>query len=86
MVPVGANGLAHSVPFITSLGGFSAKGHTPGKVKFNQDCMLLAEDPVTKSLLFGIFDGHGLQGHHVSRYFRRSSHILYLWMSSGPMT
>jgi len=51
-------------------GGFTQKGHAPGKL-CNQDryvCRKRCSDSPNSGSLFGVFDGHGKNGHHVSEW------------------
>ncbi|OQR84440.1 protein phosphatase 2C [Achlya hypogyna] len=51
--------------------GVSKKGYAPyNPRKKNQDSMVMNFDPVTKSLLLGVFDGHGEAGDGVSQFFK----------------
>jgi hypothetical protein len=52
-----------------SVGGVSWRGRNPGGSKTNQDGVVLAEHGPSGSLLVGVFDGHGAQGRHVSRFY-----------------
>lgn len=58
-----------AVGCVASAGGVSWRGRNPGGDKTNQDSVVLAEHAPSRSLLAGVFDGHGSQGRHVSRYF-----------------
>lgn len=47
--------------------GKSQKGYVPyNPRKVNQDYMLTREEPETKTLILGAFDGHGEHGHCIS--------------------
>lgn len=51
--------------------GISVKGHAPTNPdKPNQDSMVLHQLP-NGELVLGVFDGHGTEGHDVSRYFKQ---------------
>ena len=53
--------------------GMSKKGYAPYNIKKeNQDACFMHEDPITQSILLGVFDGHGEHGHRVSRYIERN--------------
>lgn len=53
---------------INSYGGYSKKGYAPyNPKKKNQDALIMAEDPKTRSLLFCVMDGHGEDGDKVSQ-------------------
>lgn len=56
---------------IHSYAGYSFPGFNKGSgVQTNQDAMILAEDPITKSLLVVCLDGHGANGDRVAQYVR----------------
>jgi serine/threonine protein phosphatase PrpC len=56
---------------IGSYAGLSKKGYAPyNPRKKNQDSMIIKHDPVTKSLLLCVFDGHGEAGDAVSGFIR----------------
>ena len=53
---------------MNSYGGYSKKGYAPyNPKKKNQDALIMAEDPKTRSLLFCVMDGHGEDGDKVSQ-------------------
>lgn len=53
---------------VNSYGGFSKKGYAPyNPKKKNQDALVMAEDPKTRSLLLAVLDGHGEDGDKVSQ-------------------
>lgn len=53
---------------INSYGGYSKKGYAPyNPKKKNQDALVMAEDPKTRSLLLCVMDGHGEDGDKVSQ-------------------
>jgi len=53
---------------VNSYGGFSKKGFAPyNPKKKNQDALVMAEDPKTRSLLLCVMDGHGEDGDKVSQ-------------------
>ncbi|KAJ1419890.1 phosphatase 2C-like domain-containing protein [Ochromonadaceae sp. CCMP2298] len=53
---------------VNSYGGYSKKGYAPyNPKKKNQDTLIMAEDPKTRSLLFVVMDGHGEDGDKVSQ-------------------
>ena len=53
---------------VNSYGGFSKKGYAPyNPKKKNQDALVMAEDPKTRSLLLAVMDGHGEDGDKVSQ-------------------
>lgn len=49
------------------------KGYSPNFASkpFNQDAMVLVQDPRTSAWLYCVFDGHGEDGHKVSRFFEQ---------------
>jgi len=56
---------------VTEYSGVSKKGHAPyNPRKKNQDAMIMADDPVTNSLILCVLDGHGEHGDGVSTMFR----------------
>jgi len=56
---------------INSYGGYSKKGYAPyNPKKKNQDALIMAEDPKTRSLLFCVMDGHGEDGDKVSQHIK----------------
>lgn len=56
---------------VGSYAGVSKKGYAPyNPRKKNQDAMIIKHDPVTRSLLFCVFDGHGEAGDSVSGFIR----------------
>jgi serine/threonine protein phosphatase PrpC len=56
---------------VSALHGDSRKGYAPyNQKKENQDSMIMHEDQRSQSLLLAVFDGHGEQGHVVSRFLR----------------
>ena len=53
---------------INSYGGYSKKGYAPyNPKKKNQDALIMAEDPKTRSLLLCVLDGHGEDGDKVAQ-------------------
>lgn len=53
---------------MNSYGGYSKKGYAPyNPKKKNQDALIMAEDPRTRSLFFCVMDGHGEDGDKVSQ-------------------
>lgn len=63
IVASGSNGF-----IVNSYGGYSKKGYAPyNPKKKNQDALIMAEDPKTRSLLFCVMDGHGEDGDKVSQ-------------------
>ena len=53
---------------VNSYGGYSKKGYAPyNPKKKNQDALIMAEDPKTKSLFLCVMDGHGEDGDKVSQ-------------------
>ncbi len=53
---------------VNSYGGYSKKGYAPyNPKKKNQDALIMAEDPVTRSLLLTVLDGHGEDGDKVAQ-------------------
>ena len=53
---------------VNSYGGYSKKGYAPyNPKKKNQDALIMAEDPKTRSLFFCVMDGHGEEGEKVSQ-------------------
>jgi serine/threonine protein phosphatase PrpC len=53
---------------VNSYGGYSKKGYAPYNAKKkNQDALVMAEDPKTRSLLLCVMDGHGEDGDKVSQ-------------------
>lgn len=53
---------------VNSYGGYSKKGYAPyNPKKKNQDALIMAEDPKTRSLFFCVMDGHGEDGDKVSQ-------------------
>lgn len=63
IVATGSNGF-----IVNSYGGYSKKGYAPyNPKKKNQDALIMAEDPKTRSLLFCVMDGHGEDGDKVSQ-------------------
>jgi hypothetical protein len=68
----GASGGGSAAPsggfVVNSYGGFSKKGFAPyNPKKKNQDALVMAEDPKTRSLLLCVMDGHGEDGDKVSQ-------------------
>jgi serine/threonine protein phosphatase PrpC len=56
---------------INSYGGYSKKGYAPyNPKKKNQDALIMAEDPKTRSLLLCVLDGHGEDGDKVAQYIK----------------
>ena len=83
--------------FIGSFAGKSQKGYVPyNPRKVNQDYMLIREDPETRTLVLGTFDGHGEHGHCISEVdiriviyrssFVQDSIIILFNMISGEQT
>lgn len=63
VIGAGSNGF-----IVNSYGGYSKKGYAPyNPKKKNQDALIMAEDPKTRSLLFCVMDGHGEDGDKVSQ-------------------
>lgn len=57
---------------VRSYVGMSKKGYAPYNIKKeNQDSCFMHEDPQTRSLLLGVFDGHGEHGHLVSKHLEK---------------
>ena len=53
---------------MNSYGGYSKKGYAPyNPKKKNQDALVMAEDPATRSLLLCVMDGHGEDGDKVAQ-------------------
>jgi len=53
---------------VNSYGGYSKKGYAPyNPKKKNQDALIMAEDPKTRSLFLCVMDGHGEDGDKVSQ-------------------
>ena len=53
---------------VNSYGGYSKKGYAPyNPKKKNQDALIMAEDPKTRSLLLCVLDGHGEDGDKVAQ-------------------
>lgn len=53
---------------INSYGGYSKKGYAPyNPKKKNQDALIMAEDPKTRSLFLCVLDGHGEDGDKVAQ-------------------
>jgi serine/threonine protein phosphatase PrpC len=53
---------------VNSYGGYSKKGYAPyNPKKKNQDALVMAEDPKTRSLFLCVMDGHGEDGDKVSQ-------------------
>ena len=53
---------------VNSYGGYSKKGYAPyNPNKKNQDALIMAEDPKTRSLFLCVMDGHGEDGDKVSQ-------------------
>ncbi|CAM9840851.1 unnamed protein product, partial [Ectocarpus fasciculatus] len=53
---------------VNSYGGYSKKGYAPyNPKKKNQDALIMAEDPATRSLLLCVLDGHGEDGDKVAQ-------------------
>jgi len=56
---------------VNSYGGYSKKGYAPyNPKKKNQDALIMAEDPKTRSLLLCVLDGHGEDGDKVAQYIK----------------
>jgi len=70
--PVDASNNATSGGFIVnSYGGYSKKGYAPyNPKKKNQDALIMAEDPKTRSLFLCVMDGHGEDGDKVSQQIK----------------
>lgn len=69
---------------VNSYGGYSKKGYAPyNPKKKNQDALIMAEDPRTRSLFFCVMDGHGEDGDKVSQSIKAKlanylfKHILF---------
>eukprot|EP00605_Chrysophyceae_sp_TOSAG23-4_P000025 GSChrysophyteH1.ASY1.ANO1.25.1 assembled CDS len=53
---------------VNSYGGYSKKGYAPyNPKKKNQDALVMAEDPKTRSLFLCVMDGHGEDGDKVTQ-------------------
>lgn len=66
MIPPSESPIAEE-QFVNLFAGKSQKGYVPyNPRKVNQDYMLTREDPETKTLILGAFDGHGEHGHCIS--------------------
>jgi len=64
---------------VNSYGGYSKKGYAPyNPRKKNQDALVMAEDPKTRSLLLCVMDGHGEDGDKVSQHIK-SKFVNYLF-------
>jgi len=58
---------------VNSYGGYSKKGYAPyNPKKKNQDALIMAEDPKTRSLLLCVLDGHGEDGDKVAQSIKKS--------------
>eukprot|EP00607_Mallomonas_marina_P004189 CAMPEP_0182428164 /NCGR_PEP_ID=MMETSP1167-20130531/21073_1 /TAXON_ID=2988 /ORGANISM="Mallomonas Sp, Strain CCMP3275" /LENGTH=385 /DNA_ID=CAMNT_0024610867 /DNA_START=126 /DNA_END=1283 /DNA_ORIENTATION=+ len=56
---------------VNSYGGYSKKGYAPyNPKKKNQDALVMAEDPKTRSLVLAVLDGHGEDGDKVAQYIK----------------
>lgn len=56
---------------VNSYGGYSKKGYAPyNPNKKNQDALIMAEDPKTRSLFLCVMDGHGEDGDKVSQHIK----------------
>lgn len=56
---------------VNSYGGYSKKGYAPyNPKKKNQDALVMAEDPKTRSLLLAVLDGHGEDGDKVAQFIK----------------
>jgi len=56
---------------VNSYGGYSKKGYAPyNPKKKNQDALIMAEDPKTRSLLLAVLDGHGEDGDKVAQFIK----------------
>ena len=70
---------AQSGFIVNSYGGYSKKGYAPyNPKKKNQDALVMAEDPKTRSLLLCVLDGHGEDGDKVATYIK-SKYSNYLF-------
>ncbi|ETV66859.1 hypothetical protein H257_16793 [Aphanomyces astaci] len=66
-----ADGVQNGTSTIGCYAGVSKKGYAPyNPRKKNQDSMVMQMHAPSKSLLLGVFDGHGEAGDGVSQYFR----------------
>ncbi|ETV99012.1 hypothetical protein H310_08485 [Aphanomyces invadans] len=66
-----ADGVQDGTSTIGCYAGVSKKGYAPyNPRKKNQDSMIMQMHAPSKSLLLGVFDGHGEAGDGVSQYFR----------------
>ncbi|KAF0720209.1 Aste57867_478 [Aphanomyces stellatus] len=66
-----AEGVQDGTSTIGCYAGVSKKGYAPyNPRKKNQDSMVMQFHAASKSLLLGVFDGHGEAGDGVSQYFR----------------
>lgn len=64
---------------VNSYGGYSKKGYAPyNPRKKNQDALIMAEDPKTRSLFLCVMDGHGEDGDKVSQNIK-SKFVNYLF-------
>jgi serine/threonine protein phosphatase PrpC len=64
---------------VNSYGGYSKKGYAPyNPRKRNQDALVMAEDPNTRSLLLCVMDGHGEDGDKVSQHIK-GKFVTYLF-------
>ncbi len=57
-----------NVPFVAGAAAATLKGHNPMTPKPNQDRMVLVEHAPSNTLIFAVFDGHGVNGHLVSAF------------------
>ncbi|EQC30230.1 hypothetical protein SDRG_12080 [Saprolegnia diclina VS20] len=65
------DGVQDGTASIGCYAGVSKKGYAPyNPRKKNQDSMIMQYDASSKSLLLGVFDGHGEAGDGVSQFFR----------------
>eukprot|EP01041_Mallomonas_annulata_P008978 gene8978-18578_t len=56
---------------VNSYGGYSKKGYAPyNPKKKNQDALIMAEDPKTRSLVLCVLDGHGEDGDKVAQFIK----------------
>lgn len=64
---------------VNSYGGYSKKGYAPyNPRKKNQDALIMAEDPNTRSLFLCVMDGHGEDGDKVSQHIKKTL-VTYLF-------
>jgi hypothetical protein len=70
-VKVPNNNASNGGFIVNSYGGYSKKGYAPyNPKKRNQDALVMAEDPMTRSLFLCVMDGHGEDGDKVSQHIK----------------